>query len=57
MERQVELERATTPAEIRKAVAKVWKEITPEFCVRISKRIRRHMLKVIEQKGGNFFDE
>ena len=33
------------------------KKVTPEMCVKISKRVRKNMLKVIELKGGNFYDE
>ena len=57
MERVVEASGAHTLDEIRAAVAAGWKEITPDVCERISMRVRRNMLKVIELKGGNFYDE
>ena len=34
-----------------------WEKIPPSTMTNISKRVRRNMLKVIEQKGGNFYDE
>ena len=57
MEREVEATGATTAAEIRAAVAKAWKKITPAMCRAISARVRKNMLKVIQLKGGNFYDE
>ena len=57
MEREVENSGAQTAAEIRAAVAAAWKKITPEMCINISKRVRKNMAKVIELKGGNFYDE
>ena len=56
-ERAVEKAGAVTPAEIRVAVKRAWKTITPDMCQRISKRVRKNMLKVIEKKGGNFFKD
>ena len=60
MEREVEAAGAETPAQIRGAVRKAWKKVTPEMCENISKRVRNNMLKVtsvIEKKGGNFNSE
>ena len=56
-ERMVEAEAAQTVAEIDKAVGKAWKHVTPGVCEAIMKRVRRNMIKVIGQKGGNFFEE
>ena len=53
----MEAQGATTKVEVRAAMKAVWKRVTPEHCVNVSKRIRRHMLKVIESKGGNFYHE
>ena len=57
MERSVEAAGASTADEIRAAVKEVWKQVTPEMCVKISLRVRRNMHKVIELKGGNFYEE
>ena len=57
MEREVEQSGAQTADEIRAAVKAAWKKITPAMCHAISARVRRNMLKVIELKGGNFYDE
>ena len=57
MERAVEEVGAQTVEEIRAAVKAAWKKITPAMCRAISARVRRNMLKVIELKGGNFYDE
>ena len=56
MENAVEKAGAQTPDEIRKIVKQVWKvKITPEYCVKISKHIRKNMLAVVARKGGNFY--
>ena len=39
------------------AMRAAWEKIPPSTMTNISKRVRRNMLKVIEQKGGNFYDE
>ena len=58
MEQAVERDGALTPDEIREVVHRVWEaKITPEYCVRISKHVRKNMLKVIERKGGNFYKD
>ena len=58
MENAVEKEGAQTPDEIRKVVQKVWKaKITPEYCLKISKHIRKNMLAVVARKGGNFYKD
>ena len=57
MERAVNAQGAETEAEIDAAVNKVWKKITPEFCTRVSKRVRTNMDNVILLKGGNFYKE
>ena len=58
MENAVERSGAMTPAEIRKAVKKAWKEkITPAYLLKISKKVRSNMLKVIDLKGGNFYKD
>ena len=57
MEREVEEFGAQTANEIRAAVARAWKKITTEMCKNISKRVRKNMAKVIDLKGGNFYDE
>ena len=54
---EVEQAGATTAEEIREAVKKAWKKITPAMCRAISARVRRNMLKVIELDGGNFYVE
>jgi hypothetical protein len=38
-------------------VTAAWQEITPDMLERVSARVRANMLKVIEMKGGNFYDE
>ena len=50
-------EAAQTVEEIDKAVRGAWKHVTPQVCEAIMKRVRRNMIKVIEKKGGNFYDE
>ena len=40
MEREVEAAGTETPAEIRAAVKKAFKKVTPELCEKISKRVR-----------------
>ena len=50
-------EHKVTADQIRAAVAAAWKKVTPEVCQKISKRVRKNMLKVIELNGGNFYDE
>ena len=57
MEREVELAGAQTADEIRAAVRAAWKKVTPAMCVAISHRVRANMQKVINLKGGNFYDE
>ena len=58
MENAVEKEGAQTPDEIRKVVQKVWKaKITPDYCLKISKHIRKNMLAVVARKGGNFYKD
>jgi imidazolonepropionase-like amidohydrolase len=57
MEREIEQAGAQSPDEIRAAVKAAWKKITPAMCHAISARVRKNMLKVIELKGGNFYDE
>ena len=53
----VEADAAQTLEEIDKAVRGAWKHVTPQVCEAIMKRVRRNMIKVIEKKGGNFYDE
>ena len=55
MEREVEAAGAKNQAEIRAAVKAAWAKLTDADCVKISKKVRSNMLKVIAQKGGNFF--
>ena len=43
----------STPPE--QDLVKEKEKITPDYCVKISKRIRRNMLEVIRRKGGNFY--
>lgn len=57
MEDTVEAEGAETADEIRAAVKKAWKKITPAFCERVSKRVFKNMGEVIRLKGGNFYTE
>ena len=57
MEREVEAAGAVTADEIRKAVRKAWKGITRDIITNVMKRVRRNMLAVIENKGGNFYHE
>lgn len=58
MENAVEREGAQTPDDIRKVVQEVWKaKITPAYCLRISKRVRKNMLEVVRRKGGNFYKD
>ena len=57
MEREIEQAGATTAEEIRAVVKRAWKRVTPDMCEKISKRVRRNMQKVIDLKGGNFYDE
>ena len=57
IEKEVEEAGAETPAQIRAAVRKAWKKVTPEMCVKISNRVRRNMQAVIDRKGGNFYVE
>ena len=58
MEQAVEREGASTADEIREVVQRTWNEkTTDEYCVRISKRVRKNMLEVIERKGGNFYQD
>ena len=55
MEREVEAAGAKNQVEIRAAVKAAWAKLTDADCVKISKKVRSNMLKVIAQKGGNFF--
>ena len=57
MEREIERAGATTAEGIRAVVQRAWKRVTPDMCEKISKRVRRNMQKVIDLKGGNFYDE
>ena len=58
MEQAVSRAGALTADEIREVVHRVWEaKITPEYCVRISKHVRKSMLEVIERKGGNFYKD
>ena len=58
MENDVEREGAQSREEIREVVQKVWKaKITPAYCLRISKRVRKNMQEVVRRKGGNFYKD
>lgn len=58
MENAVEKEGAQSANEIRAVVQKVWKaKITPAYCLKISKHIRKNMLEVVARKGGNFYKD
>ena len=56
MEREVEDSGAQTLPQIREAVKRAWKKITPAMCEKISKGVRKngHPEK---KKGGNFYAE
>ena len=57
MEREVDAEGAHSVAEIDTAVKGVWAKIIPDFCRRVSARVRRNLPNVIKLQGGNFYDE
>ena len=57
LKREIRQNRASTAAQQRAAMRAAWEKIPPSTMTNISKRVRRNMLKVIEQKGGNFYDE
>ena len=57
MERAVNDEGAETEDEVRAAVKKAWKKVTPAMCVKKSRTVRTNMGKVIELGGGNFYEE
>ena len=51
IEESVEAGGAETADEIRAAVKKAWKKITPAFCERVSRRVFKNMGEVIRLKG------
>ena len=57
LKREIRQNRASTAAQQRAAMRAAWEKIPPSTMTNISKRVRRNMRKVIEQKGGNFYDE
>jgi hypothetical protein len=46
---------AVTHEQIKKAVAKIWKQVTPESMERAVRKVKRNMDKSITLKGGNYF--
>ena len=57
LKREIRQNRASTAAQQRVAMRAAWEKIPSSTMTNISKRVRRNMRKVIEQKGGNFYDE
>jgi hypothetical protein len=57
LERAVQADTAQSADEIRKAVAKAWKLVTPKMCQDVSKRVWNNMGEVIRLEGGNFYSE
>ena len=58
IENAVEKEGAQTADEIRAVFRRVWKaKVTPAYCLKISKHIRKNMLAVVARKGGNFYKD
>jgi len=57
IEDSVEAEGAGAADEIRAAVKKAWKKITPAFCERVSRRVFKNMGEVIRLKRGSFYME
>ena len=56
MEREQQRRGARSKREIRATVADVWKELKPAMLKKVADRVRRNCLKVVELKGGNFYD-
>ena len=57
LEREIEDAGAESTEEVRKVVKRAWNAVTPEMCVKISKRVRGNMQNVIQLRGGNFYHE
>ena len=46
--------RVASSRDLSASLKKVWKaKITPQYCLKISKHIRKNMLAVVARKGGN----
>ena len=50
--------RVASSRDLSASLKKVWKaKITPDYCLKISKHIRKNMLAVVARKGGNFYKD
>ena len=48
---------ASSEEQIHAQVKKAWRKVTPDVCKAVRKRVMRNMAKVVELKGGNWYDE
>ena len=48
--------RATTKAEVEKTVAEWWKTVDEKMLTAIDDRVLRNYDRILELKGGNFYD-
>lgn len=50
--------RVASSRDLSASLKKVWKaKITPQYCLKISKHIRKNMLAVVARKGGIFYKD
>ena len=50
--------RVASSRDLSASLKKVWKaKITPQYCLKISKHIRKNMLAVVARKGGLFYKD
>ena len=50
--------RVASSRDLSASLKKVWKaKITPQYCLKISKHVRKNMLAVVARKGGNFYKD
>jgi hypothetical protein len=55
LERECNKSGAVTHEQIKKAVAKIWKLVTPATMEKAVRKVKRNMAKSVELKGGNYF--
>ena len=48
---------AKSEAEIHVKVKQAWRTVTPKVCKAVRARVMRNMKKVVQLKGGNWYDE
>ena len=57
MEREQQRKGAVTTEQIRASVMATWRALKPEMLKKVANRVRANATKVVELKGGNFYDE